>query len=149
MSRHINEAGLELIKSFEGLRLDAYLDQAGVLTIGFGHTIGVLPGAVITQQQADAFLRSDLGRSETYVDAVTLDVPTEDDQFAAMVSLCFNIGSGNFRTSTVLRRHRAGDHQLAGAAFLLWNKLHADGRLVPSKGLTRRRAAERALYLGE
>jgi lysozyme len=149
MTRHINEAGLELIKSFEGLRLDAYQDQAGVWTIGYGHTAGVAPGQLVNQELADMFLRSDLGRAETYVAVVTRDVPTADDQFAAMVSLCFNIGSGNFRTSTVLRRHRTGDYQLAGAAFLLWNKLHADGRLVPSKGLTRRRAAERALYLSE
>jgi lysozyme len=83
--RRINEAGLELIKSFEGCRLDAYSDQAGVTTIGFGHTIGVRPGEVITQQEADDYLRSDLRRAETYVDAVTLDVPTDDDQFAAMV----------------------------------------------------------------
>ena len=77
----------------------------------------------------------------------TDDVPTGENQFAAMVSLCFNIGSGNFKTSSVLRRHREGDDAAAADAFLLWDKAHVDGELVELDGLLRRREAERTLYL--
>jgi lysozyme len=149
MTRHINEAGLELIKSFEALRFESYQDQAGIWSIGWGHTRGVRRGQSVSQEQAEFFLRNDISDAENYVEVVTGGVATIDNEFAAMVSLCFNIGSGNFHGSSVLRQHRAGNYEAAADAFLLWNKVHQDGRLVASKGLARRRQAERALYLGE
>ena len=147
MPRHINEAGLAMIKSFEGLRLDAYRDPVGIWTIGYGHIRGVQPGMTITEPQATDFLRQDLAAAENSVGAVTADAPTTGNQFSAMVSLCFNIGSGNFRTSSVLRQHRAQNPAAAADAFLLWDKGHRDGQLVVLPGLRRRRQAERALYL--
>jgi lysozyme len=147
MTRQINDAGLTLIKDFEGLQLDAYQDVAGIWTIGFGHTKGLYPGMHITAQQAEQALQDDLNATENVVDSATSKAATTDNQFAAMVALCFNIGSANFRSSSVLRDHLAGDYGQAGDAFLLWNKAHVQGRLQPVAGLTNRRRAERDLYL--
>ena len=144
MARSINPSGLELIKSFEGLRLTAYRCPAGVWTIGYGHTgPAVTPGQRITEAEADALLRGDLDRFEVGVAHALDGAATTDNQFAAMVSLAFNIGLGAFQRSTVLWQHKAGNRQRAAAAFLLWIK--GGGHTLP--GLVRRRAAERALYL--
>jgi lysozyme len=148
-TRHINPAGLDLVKSSEGLRLQAYQDTGGIWTIGYGHTLGVSPGMVITEAQATDFLRQDLAAAEGFVREVTADVATSDGQFSAMVSLTFNIGAGGFKRSTVLRMHRQGNYPAAGNAFLLWDKGHVDGQLVVLKGLLRRRNDERFLYLGQ
>jgi lysozyme len=147
MARQINSAGLNLIASSEGLRLDAYQDVAGIWTIGYGHIGGVESGMTITENQARAFLREDLGQAEAAVDASTSAVATDDNQFAAMVSLCFNIGSGNFRTSSVLTLHRAGNPAAAADAFVLWDKAHVNGELQVVQGLLNRRQRERELYL--
>lgn len=146
--RHINNAGLALIQEMEGLRLYAYQDSVGVWTIGYGHTPSH-HGETVSVERATALLRSDILRAETMVNALTsaIDVSTTDNQFAAMVSLAFNIGTGAFRTSTVIRKHRAGLNVEAADAFLMWNKGHIDGRLVVIPGLDRRRHAERGLYL--
>lgn len=139
--RAINRAGLDIIKESEGLRLKAYRCPANVLTIGYGSTgPHVREGLVITEAQADELLRSDLRRFE---DAVAEAAPdATDNQFAAMVSLAFNVGEAAFLRSTVLREHRAGNHRAAADAFAMWNK--AGGRELP--GLTKRRAKEAALY---
>ncbi|HEX8166437.1 MAG TPA: lysozyme [Beijerinckiaceae bacterium] len=145
--RAINRAGLDLIEHFEGLRLDAYQDVAGIWTIGYGHTRGVHPGMVMTKAEAEQALEDDLSTAQTAVENATSDAETTDNQFSAMVSLCFNIGSANFRTSSVLRNHLAGDFQGAADAFLLWNKATIHGVRQEVAGLTRRRSAERELYL--
>lgn len=146
-AQRINVAGVQLITEFEGLRLQAYRDPVGIWTIGYGHTLGAHKGQLVTEAEAVALLREDLASAEGRVNAWTRDVETSPNEFAAMVSLCFNIGSGNFRTSSVLRLHRARQNDAAGAAFLLWNKGHVDGKLVVLPGLKRRREAERRLYL--
>jgi lysozyme len=146
MARKINAAGLELVNSFEGLRLDAYRCAAGVLTIGWGSTgPHVKDGMTISLEEAETLLKTDLARFERGVEAMTEGVATSDDQFAAMVSLAYNIGLGAFLGSTVLKRHKLGNRMGAANAFLMWNK--AGGRIL--KGLIRRREAERKLYLGE
>jgi lysozyme len=147
MAREIDAAGLALIKNFEGLRLVAYQDVAGIWTIGYGHTRGVFPGMTMTEAEAEQALLDDLGGAEAVVEDATAGASTGDNQFAAMVSLCFNIGAANFRGSTVLRQHRAGEFAAAADAFLLWNKAHIGGVLSEVAGLTARRTAERALYL--
>jgi lysozyme len=147
MPRTINDAGLTLIKTFEGLRLNAYQDVAGIWTIGYGHTRDVSARMTFTQDQADQALNADLLSTETSVDRALDGVETTDNQFAAMVALSYNIGSGNFASSTVLREHRAGATQAAADAFLLWNKATIDGVLQVVRGLTNRREAERTLYL--
>jgi lysozyme len=145
--RTINDAGLNLIKSFEGCRLAAYQDVAGIWTIGYGHIRGVREGMTITEQQATQYLQEDLADTEGAVDWMTSAAPTTNNQYAAMVSLCFNIGSGNFKTSSVLRFHLARDYASAADAFLLWDKSNVDGQLVEVQGLLSRRRAERDLYL--
>src|SRR4051812_23063838 len=135
MPRTINDAGLSLIKQFEGLRLDAYQDVAGIWTIGYGHTGGVRAGMTFTDAQADAALRADLVTAETAVNRDVAGVTTTDNQFAAMVALCYNIGAGNFATSSVLRDHRAAQTQAAADAFLLWNKSTINGVLQVVAGL--------------
>jgi lysozyme len=145
--RDINPAGLALIERFEGLRFEAYQDVAGIWTIGYGHTGDVSPGMTISAEQAQQLLQDDLDAAEGAVGQATADATTNDNQFSAMVSLCYNIGSGNFRDSTVLREHLVGDYQAAADAFLLWNKATINGALEPVPGLTARRTAERQLYL--
>lgn len=146
MARTINAAGLALVKRNEGLRLEAYRCPAGILTIGYGSTgPHVTTGMVITPGEAERFLMLDLRRFETGVDAMTDLVPTNDNQFSAMVCLSFNIGLGAFATSTVLKKHKKGDYEGAANAFALWNK--ARGQVL--KGLVKRREEEAALYRGE
>lgn len=143
--KRTNQNGLLLIKSFEGLRLKAYRDAVGIWTIGYGTTRGVQPGMEISEEQAEAFLQEDLARFEQAI-ADSVKVPINDNQFAALVSFTYNVGSGALRSSTLLRLLNAKDHVRAIAdQFPRWNK--AGGRVLA--GLTRRRNAERALFLGE
>ena len=142
-----NLAGIELIKAWEGLRTTAYQDSVGVWTIGYGHTSmagepKVTPGMRITPDQATAILANDLGKYESAVSSALKRTPT-GNQFAAMVSLCFNVGPGNFLKSSVLTRFNAGDMQGAADAFLMWDK--AGGKVL--QGLVNRREAERKLFL--
>ena len=141
MRRQINKEGRELVQSFEGLRLEAYLCPAGVPTIGWGHTgPNVTMPMKIDLSKAEAMLAKDLRRFE---ECVARDCPdATDSQFAAMVSLAYNIGSTAFKRSTVLRMHKAGKHKRAAAAFLMW--VFARGKKL--RGLVRRRRTEAALY---
>jgi lysozyme len=141
------DAGLALIKHFEGCVLTAYQDVAGIWTIGYGHIEDVYPGLVWTQDQADTALEEDVSITETRVQDMVGDVPTTDNQLSAMVSLAYNIGSGGFKSSSVLRYHRLGSAAMAADAFLLWDKATVDGQLKVFKGLLERRQAESALYL--
>lgn len=147
MSRSLNAAGLELIRSFEQCRFDSYQDAAGIWTIGYGHTQGVGPKQCCSPEEAETLLEHDLVDAEDAVDAQTETVATTDNQFAAMVALAFNIGATAFRASSVLVFHRLGRHAEAADAFLRWDKAHVNGVLVTLPGLLARRQAERALYL--
>jgi GH24 family phage-related lysozyme (muramidase) len=142
--RQINADGLRLLKSFEGLRLDAYQDSVGVWTIGYGTTTGVRPGMRITAAQAEALLKRDLQIFERTV-SENVNVPLTDDQFSALVSFTYNVGGSAFANSTLLRLLNQKDYQGAADQFLRWDK--AGGSALP--GLTRRRQAERALFLGQ
>lgn len=139
-----SQAGLDLIKRFEGLRLEAYTCPAGVLTIGYGHTgPDVFAGLMLTADWAEDILRKDLAAFERGVMMYLDGAPTTQNQFDAMVSLAFNIGLGGFMRSSVLRHHKAGNRLRAAASFLMW--VRAGGRVM--KGLINRRNAERKLYL--
>ncbi|WP_093555885.1 lysozyme [Pseudoduganella namucuonensis] len=137
-------AALALIRRFEGCRLRAYQDVAGVWTIGWGETLDVRPGMVWTRGEADARL---LARVAEFMLAVLRRCPAlhlePPPRLAACTSLAYNIGVGAFGASSVCRRLMNGDGAGAADGFLLWNK--AGGRVVA--GLARRREAERALYL--
>lgn len=142
--RRVSKTGVDLIKSFEGLRLNAYDDGTGVLTIGYGSTNGVQWGDAITEDEADRLLKEDLDRFERCVETA-VEAPLTQNQFDALVSLAFNIGCGAFRRSTLLRRLNRGGYLAAANQFPRWSR--AGGRVL--QGLVRRRAAERALFLGE
>jgi lysozyme len=134
--------GYALTKSFEGLRLTAYQDQSGILTIGYGHTgPDVHPSLTITEAQADALLASDIARAAACINrAVTANI--SQCHFDALVDFVFNLGCGRLHNSTLLRHVNAGEFDLAAPQFLLWD--HADGVVVP--GLLKRRHAEMALF---
>lgn len=143
----VNRAGLDLIKEFEELKLNAYLCPAKVWTIGYGHTTAagepaVVKGMKITAQEAHDILVRDVKKFEDAVVKALTRAPNEN-QFSAMVSLCFNIGPGAFAKSSVVRKFNAGDVAGAADAFRLWNK--GGGKVLP--GLIRRREDERKLFL--
>jgi lysozyme len=144
----VSPKGRDLIADFEGLRLEAYLCPAGVWTIGYGHTRGVKPGDRLdSPTHAKIILDEDLAEWAAGVEKALGGANVTQHEFDAMVSLAFNIGLGGFEKSTVLRLHKAGDKTGAARAFALWNKATVGGKLVEMPGLTRRRAAEAALYL--
>ncbi|OCJ30593.1 lysozyme [Serratia sp. 14-2641] len=141
----ISNKGISLIKGFEKLELKAYPDPGTggkPWTIGWGHTKGVKPGDQITQAQAEAFLREDLAVFEAAVSSAIKRSMTQN-QFDAMVSLAFNIGGASFASSTLVKKFNAGDVQGAADQFPRWK--NANGKEM--KGLVRRRAAERELFL--
>ena len=139
----LSKQGLALLKEFEGFRAKAYIPVPGdVPTIGYGFTHGVKMGDVMTRAEADARLIEELRPYEMAVWQACTNEPNQN-QFDAMTSLCYNIGTAGFRRSTVLKAHNRGDHQAAARAFGLWNK--SGGKVYA--GLTRRRAEESALYL--
>jgi lysozyme len=145
-SRRINAAGLAIIKKFEGLELQAYLCPAGKWTVGWGHTgPDVHSGLVISEAKAEQLLRGDLDRFEPAVSK--LAPVSTDGQFSALVSFAFNLGEESLRTSTLRRMHNEGEHAKAALQFARWNKARVNGKLKALSGLTRRRAAEAALYL--
>ena len=133
--------GIALIKEFEGLRLKAYLCPGGVWTIGYGHTAGVKPGMLISKAQAEEYLKADLIAFERYLNGLGLAL--NQNQFDALVSFIYNVGTGNFSNSTLLRKVRANpqDNSIMDE-FLRW--VYSKGRVLP--GLQRRRLAEMKLY---
>lgn len=149
MKNSISKVGIDLIKSFEGCYLKAYKCPAGVWTIGWGTTEpinGVKPheGMVITQQQADDLLIKNLKAYENAVNKyVTYSI--NQNQFDALVSFAYNCGNGALKTSTLLKKLNAGDVRGSADEFLRWNK--SNGKVL--NGLTRRREAERKLFLQE
>jgi len=146
MARKINKEGLEAIKKFEGLRLKAYRDSAGILTIFYGHTSVAGPpevweGMTGTREEAEEVLRRDLTQYENAVDRM-VRVSLTENQFSALVSFCYNIGPTAFGRSTLLKRLNAGDYDAVPRELMKWNK--AGGKTL--KGLTNRRAAEAGLW---
>ena len=139
-----SDACRTLVKQFEGLRLAAYRDQRGIVTIGWGHTGSVDPGAVIDLQQADAYLDLDLSQAAARVIDCLRFQPNQN-QFDALVSFEFN--TGGLRGSTMQRLLNQDNPAGAADQFSRWNKVEINGQLVPSRGLTQRRAAEHDLFL--
>ena len=139
-----SEKAYSLIRQFEGLRLTAYRCPAGVWTVGYGHTSGVVPGMTITKEQAEEFLMRDI---ETAENIVRVECPgLRQCQFDALVSFVFNVGGGNFRKSTLLKKIKANpDDNSIIDEFLRW--VYANG--VVLTGLQKRRLAEMRLYFSE
>jgi len=170
--RAASDDAVELIKSFEGIpdgnpstvNIDAYLDPVGIWTIGWGHAIhykgewlrgaanrtiarAMYPGG-ITKAQAEQLLRADLLDTSAAV-SLRLKVTVTDAQFGALLSFAFNLGAGALGQSTLLRKLNAGDFSGAADQFLVWNKARVNGVLTELPGLTRRRRAERAMFLAQ
>ena len=128
---------IEKVKEFEGLRLTSYKDSAGVWTIGYGHTRGVKAGQSITEKQADSLLRGDLLTAENHVNGLKLNLT--QGQFDALCSFIYNLGIGNFKSSTLLRKIKEGaPTEEIQAEFRRW--VYAKGKKL--KGLVRRREWE-------
>jgi len=139
----ISETGLELIRSHEGLRLNAYVCPGGKLTIGYGHTgPDVKPGLKISQDKADQLLRNDTKRFEKSVNEL-VTVPMTQGMFDALVSFAYNLGAGSLKSSTLLKKLNDGDKDGAAEEFLKWNK--AKGKVLD--GLTARRENESEIFL--
>ena len=139
-----SQEGLELIKKFGGCRLEAYRCSANVLTIGYGHTGGVLETDVITQDVADKLLKEDIAKFEKYVN-VNVAVELNQNQFDALVAWTFNLGVGNLRSSTMLKKLNESDYDSVPSEMRRWNK--AGGKTLD--GLIRRRKAEGLLFEGK
>ena len=138
----ITNEGINLIKKFEGLRLEAYLCPAGVWTIGYGHTKGVKKGQVITQLEADNLLKEDLSSFEKGVTSL-IKSNINQNQFDSLVSFAFNLGLANLKSSTLLKKvnSNSNDRTIVNE-FIKW--IYAGGK--PLEGLKRRRQAEAYLY---
>ena len=142
-----SQNGINLISSFEGCELKAYLCPAKVWTIGFGTTVypngvKVKKGDSCTLEQAKQFKAHDLKRFEKTVNDL-VKVPLTQNQFDALVSLTYNIGTGAFEKSTLLKKLNAGDYQGAADQFTVWNK--GGGKVL--QGLVNRRAKEKEVFL--
>lgn len=146
----VNAEALKLIMSHEGLRLQAYPDPAhgwSVPTIGYGHTSAggppkVTKGMSITEAEAEAILRQDLAYVVREVERL-VTVPLNENQKGALASFTFNLGAGNFSSSTLLRKLNAGDYLGAAGEFERW--VYGAGKVMP--GLERRRRDEKDLFL--
>lgn len=148
--RKVNKAGLNLVKHFEGFFSKAYYCPAGVLTIGYGHTNAMKlykfkEGDVVTEEEAEQILQDDMAEACSDVEKLTAGVELNDDQFSALASFVFNCGKGNFASSTLLKRLKAGNFADVPTQLKRWTK--ANG--VVLGGLVRRRDAEAALFTGD
>lgn len=146
-SNNLSDNGVKLLEQFEGLRLEAYLDSASIYTIGYG-TIKypdgrkVKKGDKITKAQAKEYKLHDLKEFESTVNT-SVKVPLTQNQYDALVSLSYNIGSGAFKNSTLLKKLNSGDYKGSAEQFLVWNKVNSK----KVQGLVNRREAERNLFL--
>lgn len=139
----LGSAGENLIKSFETLKLVAYLDQRGRWTCGWGHTgPDVVEGTTCTPEQAEDWFQQDTQAAVNGVDE-SIQTNVTQNQFDALVSFTFNVGVGAEGHSTMVKLINARNFAGAAAQFPLWD--HVDG--VPNAGLLRRRQAEQALFL--
>lgn len=136
------EIVLPHLRAFEGFRSDAYRDSAGVWTIGYGATLGVRPGMTTTRREAEERLLRDL-EAHAVPALAYVKVPLSEHEKAALASFAYNVGVGAFARSTLLRKLNADNRQGAADEFLRWDK--AGGRVL--RGLTRRRKAERRMFL--
>ncbi|TNE58460.1 MAG: hypothetical protein EP340_05395 [Alphaproteobacteria bacterium] len=146
MTQKITQEGIDLIKEFEGLAKTAFRDDSGAWTIGYGHKGGVEKDASITDEEAELLLLEELHNIESSVSAL-VKVPLNENEFSALTSLVFNIGPEAFASSGLLKKLNRDDRLGAADGFDWWVDIDMDGQRIQSKGLKRRRAAEKALFL--
>ena len=139
----MTQQGLDLIKKYEGLRLEAYKCPAGVWTIGYGHTKGVIKGMKITKEEAEELLKQDVSIVELQV--VNTVGKLKACKIDALVSFAYNVGVAAFRRSTLCRKVKANsDDATIRAEFGKW--VYAGNKKLP--GLVKRRAEEADMYFG-
>ncbi len=143
-----SKEGIESILQHEGFRENAYLDTAGVWTIGYGTTRNVKPGFRVSRDEARMMFAMDLEHSENCVNS-SVNIDISQLQFDALVSLAYNIGCRAFRDSTLLRKLNDSDVQGAASEFLKWNKITNPntGEKEDSTGLSNRRRSEHKMFL--
>lgn len=141
----------QLIKGWEGCKLTAYRCPAGVLTIGYGHTgPDVTPGKRITQEEADRLFDTDVRKFAAKVAPLFAGVTLNNNQFDALVSLSYNIGSLSVKAPTLLRKVKANPNDPSiRAEFLKHVNARVNGVLKPLPGLVKRRTAEANHYFGQ
>lgn len=142
MANKLSKAGIELIKKFEGVRLNAYKDSGGTWTIGYGHTGNVTEGQTITKTQANTMLKKDLERFEGYVNNL-VKVELNQNQFDALVSFTYNVGPGALEKSTLLKKVNQNEFNEASEEFNIW--VRSNGQVT--QGLVNRRKEEQKLFL--
>ncbi len=140
--RKAGEAAFDLIKCFEGFRPKAYWCPGKILTIGYGTTIGVKAGDVVTHEEALQLLKRDISYFEDVVNSC-VTVPLTQSQFDALISFVYNVGATAFKNSTLLRKLNDSDYAGAANEFTRWSFV----KKVFLPGLKRRRDAEKALFL--
>tara|TARA_Y100001951_G_C11286843_1_gene269311 strand:- start:1764 stop:2207 length:444 start_codon:yes stop_codon:yes gene_type:complete len=140
----ISEEGIELLKKFEGCKLEAYQDSVGVWTIGYGHTKGVYKGMTISQDDAEEMLEEEMEEYEGYIEEY-VEVPLSQNEFDALVCWVYNLGPTNLRNSTLLMVLNQSKFDEVPEQIKRWNK--AGGEVL--KGLVRRREAEALLFEGK
>jgi len=144
-----SQSAVELIKHYEGCKLEAYICPAGVLTIGFGHTgPDVIKGKIITADQAEKLLIADLVKYDADI-ARYVKVKLNQSQYDALVSFVYNLGARALATSTLLKKLNAGEFDAVPREFLKWDKARVNGMYKALPGLTKRRKSEAALFRGE
>jgi len=142
---NLSLAGLDLIKSYESCRLNAYQDSGGVWTIGWGHTgPDVTKDSEWTQQEADWCLLQDVSGTIVEVNRM-VKVPLTQDQFDALVDFAYNVGDGALEGSTLLRMLNSGNYSGAAEEFEKWDHVH--GMVIA--GLLRRRMQEEQMFKTE
>lgn len=141
----VNKA-TEFIKEWEGFSATPYRCPAGVLTIGYGETEGVTEHSKpVTEAEAHLMLKRRVREFAEQIDPL-IEVELNENQAAALLSFCYNVGVGAFKASTLLRKLNKGDADGAAREFLRWNRTTVNGRKKVLPGLTRRREAEKALF---
>lgn len=146
MNQKITQGGIDLIKQFEGLALTAFRDLGGSWSIGYGHTEGVVEGSSLTAEEAELLLLEELHNVETRVSSL-LKVSVNANEFSALISLAYNIGTDGFAGSAILKRINRGDRLGAADGFDWWTDIELNGKKIESAGLKHRRAAEKTLFL--
>ena len=151
VAQKTSNAGIDLIKRWEGFEEKPYDDVAGHKTIGYGtlltpgHPLWFMP--IITEKIADEYLRRHVTEKVDPVLSRYVKVPLTQNQYDALASFIYNLGEGNFKTSTLLKKLNARDYEGAANEFTRWNKARVAGVLTPVAGLTNRRNSEKALFL--
>lgn len=142
----ISNEGLAFLRRWEGFRPTPYFCAGNKRTIGYGHVLQNNEDyTTISLREAEALLRKDVAKVEAALEKALKEVELTQSQWDALVSFVFNVGIGNFRKSTLLKKLKQGDFKAAADEFLKWTK--AEGKTV--RGLQRRREAERQMFLSD